>query len=258
MTSLQWADAVAACAPARVFDVVDRVYGWPAVMKLEQLAALQRPYAKGDQIARGRYSALLSALRGACDAGAIAFEEVSEQVQVAPAQSVELQPFARNWPARYTDAHGNPRAYTRPAQYQAVTRRRIAAAALVAWLQGQGEEPSKHVFAWVAAVTPVVSVPVERAAFPLADFAALVAYRKAQKAANVAAGKPRKNTPWTDGNQLDLLHAEYGQRGRNSSASEAMAQALGISRQAVDSALRLKRKRAPASPFGQLGERDAA
>lgn len=77
-------------------------------------------------------------------------------------------------------------------------------------------------------------------------------YRKAQKAANEAAGKPRKNILWTDGNQLDVLHAEYERRGKNTGAAESMAKALGITRQAVETALLKPLERPIATIWGQL------
>ena len=79
--------------------------------------------------------------------------------------------------------------------------------------------------------------------FPLADFEALVTYRKAQKAANAAAGKPAKTIPWTDGNQFDLLRGEYARLGGHPGAAVPIAKALGITRQAVLAALEKERKR---------------
>ena len=94
--------------------------------------------------------------------------------------------------------------------------------------------------------------------FPLADFDALVTYRKAQKAANVAADKPDKTIPWTDGNQLDLLRVEYARLGGHSGAAVAIAKALGTTRQAVVSALEKERKRKAPSPLPSLGTSRAA
>lgn len=89
--------------------------------------------------------------------------------------------------------------------------------------------------------------------FPLADFAALVRYRLAQKAINVDAGKHRKNVPWDQGNQLDVLHAEYERLGQNTSAAEAIAKNLRITRQAVESALGREWERPSPNRWGQLG-----
>jgi hypothetical protein len=94
--------------------------------------------------------------------------------------------------------------------------------------------------------------------FPLADFDALVTYRKAQKAANVAAGKPDKTIPWTDGNQLDLLRGEYARLGEHPGAAVPIAKALGTTRQAVVAALEKERKRKAPSPLPSLGTSRAA
>jgi hypothetical protein len=94
--------------------------------------------------------------------------------------------------------------------------------------------------------------------FPLADFAALVAYRKAQKAANVAAGKPYKTIPWTYGGQLDLLRDEYARLGGHSGAAVQIARALETTRQAVVAALKKERKRKAPSPLPSLGTSRAA
>ncbi|MDZ7862104.1 hypothetical protein [Acidovorax sp.] len=89
----------------------------------------------------------------------------------------------------------------------------------------------------------VATVEPEQPAFPLLDFAALVAYRAARKAANVEAGVPRRSIPWVAGNQLDILRAEYGRLGANTGAADAIAKNLAISRQAVESAIKTARKR---------------
>ena len=94
--------------------------------------------------------------------------------------------------------------------------------------------------------------------FPLADFDALVSYRKAQKAANVAVGKPDKTIPWTDGNQLDLLRGEYARLGGHPGAAVPIAKALGTTRQAVVAALEKERKRKAPSPLPSLGAVRAA
>ena len=94
--------------------------------------------------------------------------------------------------------------------------------------------------------------------FPLADFEALVTYRKAQKAANVAAGKPHKTIPWTDGNQLDLLRGEYARLGGHPGAAVSIAKDLGTTRQAVVAALEKERKRKAPSPLPSLGTSRAA
>ena len=94
--------------------------------------------------------------------------------------------------------------------------------------------------------------------FPLADFGELAIYRKAQKAANVAAGKPHKTIPWTDGNQLDLLRGEYARLGGHPGAAVSIAKDLGTTRQAVLAALEKERKRKAPSPLPSLGTSRAA
>lgn len=73
--------------------------------------------------------------------------------------------------------------------------------------------------------------------FPLADWPALVAYRRANP-----------GTSWADGNQLEVARAEHRVRGGSDSAPNpaalaAMAGELGVSRQALQAALFRSRKR---------------
>lgn len=109
-----------------------------------------------------------------------------------------------------------------------------------------------ELWGWGSVASPAVGA-VPAPPFLLADFAALVAYRKARKAANEAAGKPRKNIPWDDGNQLDVLHAEYKRLGKNIAAAVSMGIALGCTRQAVENALNKDRTPVVAAPFRGLG-----
>ena len=101
---------------------------------------------------------------------------------------------------------------------------------------------------WGTVARPAV-VAAPASPFLLADFAALVAYRKTQKATNAAAGKPGKNIPWGDGKQLDVLHAEYTRLGATTAAAESMGKSLGCTRQAVESALNKKWTPVVADPF---------
>ena len=119
------------------------------------------------------------------------------------------------------------------------------------------EADAVAVWGWgSAAVRADDAAPVSP--FPLADFKALVTYRKAQKAANVAAGKPHKTIPWTDGNQLDLLRGEYARLGGHPGAAVPIAKDLGTTRQAVMAALEKERKRKAPSPLPSLGAVRAA
>lgn len=108
-----------------------------------------------------------------------------------------------------------------------------------------------ELWGWGTVAGPAV-IAAPASPFPLADFAALVVYRKAQKAANAAAGKPRKNIPWDDGNQLDVLHAEYKRLGKNIAAAESMGMALGCTRQAVENALKKDWTPVVIAPFRDL------
>lgn len=119
------------------------------------------------------------------------------------------------------------------------------------------ELDAAEVWGWGSAAAHAdVDAPVSP--FPLADFGELAIYRKAQKAANVAAGKPKKAIPWTDGNQLDLLRGEYARLGGHPGAAVPIAKDLGTTRQAVMAALEKERKRKAPSPLPSLGTSRAA
>lgn len=119
------------------------------------------------------------------------------------------------------------------------------------------EADAVAVWGWgSAAAYADVAAPVSP--FPLADFGELATYRKAQKAANVAAGKPKKVTPWTGGNQLELLRGEYARLGGHPGAAVPIAKDLGTTRQAVMDALGKERKRKAPSPLPSLGTSRAA
>lgn len=156
---------------------------------------------------------------------------------------------ARDWPACYV-IDGRPYAYTpEPYTVETVTYR-VAPAAFAAWLAAQKMEPSEHMRAWLdvkgVAWPPVVTAdPAQEAGsspFLLADWPALVAYRKANK------GKD-----WGAGNQLEIGRAELerrtaGGKATESNALEAMAKELGMKgREALRKALKTSesdRKRA--------------
>ena len=153
-----------------------------------------------------------------------------------------------------------------PSEKTARLEYRIDAHAFATWLYTQKQEPSAHIAVWfevrgvawppVLAVAPDDATPVSP--FPLVDFDALAAYRKAQKAANVAAGKSHKTIPWTDGNQLEVLRTEYERLGQTPSAYTSIANVLGTTRQAVESALKSERKRKTASPLPSVAAKRIA
>lgn len=243
---LRWRDA---CTASRAFTAEQKAAGWPETMTVAQLAAIQRPYQPGEGAGRRSAAALQAALDAACKEGGLVHEAQSKVVRTLVVDHV---PTRLNDPSNWDPAYvrdGQAYAYSTGGDEYTVTSRLVSPRAFASWLHSQGEAPSTHVSAWFSAKgvawppIEVVAVAPKQSAFPLADFAALVAYRAAQKSVNVEAGKPRKNIPWTDGNQLDVLRAEYGRRDSNTGAADGIAKALTISRQAVEAALKAERKR---------------
>jgi len=231
MTSLSWYDTILQTGIAISHE--EAAKGWPIHMFVWRVAQLQRPSLSEDKKARAAKLAIHYALSNAVNDGS-----------VPSVQQVLRQEFS----GKKRDIHGNTYGESAACPEVAdVLERFVTAADVVAWLAGLGEAPSPFIEAWHSATTAAGASP-----FPLDDFAALVVYRKAQKAANEAAGKPRKNILWTDGNQLDVLHAEYERRGKNTGAAESMAKALGITRQAVETALLKPLERPIATIWGQL------
>lgn len=111
----------------------------------------------------------------------------------------------------------------------------IAAADFAAWLASHGEPPSKHVVAWFVVqgvAWPPVGIDaaaVGASPFPLADFDALVAYRKANTKGE---GRGKRGPSWALGNQIEIGKAELVRRTgvgvTESEALNAMGRALGI------------------------------
>ena len=98
----------------------------------------------------------------------------------------------------------------------------------------------------------VTGAPATASVFPLADWPALVAYRKANK------GKD-----WGLGNQLDILRTELAHRMKGNKATEtdalaAMAKEIGIGREGLRKPLKSSRKRAKeaASSYASTVVRD--
>lgn len=75
---LGWHDA---CSAAGVFTKEQEAAGWPADMTPDELAALQRPHARGDAAGRKAKWALGAALKAACKAGEIACTTETKPVQ---------------------------------------------------------------------------------------------------------------------------------------------------------------------------------
>lgn len=154
---LQWRDAMAVRSAALVFTSAEKAEGWPACMAPKQLAALQRPYVYGDRPGREFSWSLTKALIAACEAGTIEHTATTSRVQVASEQNFVPTSLSRNWPSQYC-IYGEPRAYTRPAQFKDVTHYHIAAPAFATWLAVQEVEPSPHIAAWFKALGVVRAV----------------------------------------------------------------------------------------------------
>lgn len=244
--NLRWFEA---CSASRAFSESEKADGWPWVMRIEQLAAIQRPHAVEDARGREAHEALLDAMKAFVKGGGL------NGIQMG-AEFSGSRPMTAEEAAEFGGLFGDGSGWSTPTDerpFYGVTPHDFAQ-----WLHAQGEQPSAHVLEWFkvfhVAWPPLAAnaTAAGTAPFPLVDFAALVAYRKAQKAANVAAGKPRKNIPWTDGNQLDLLHAEYERLGEKTSAAESMAKDLGTTRQAVEAALAKDWERPSTNSYLQL------
>ena len=73
VVDLRWADAMAIFGIARVFTPEQRLVAWPESMEPRQLAALQRPWGRGDTEGRGQCWKLRDELIAACAAGQLEF-----------------------------------------------------------------------------------------------------------------------------------------------------------------------------------------
>jgi hypothetical protein len=187
-------------------------------MTLRQLTATQRPYEGDDRVGHGERRVLSGALERACVGGDLPADALTEPTRVVDEAATER---ARQW------------AFERGAgwnvQYKAgpdKTTYHVTPAAFAAWLHAQGQEPSKHVRKWFSvkgvAWPPVAALAVVADTFPLADWPALVAYRKANK------GKD-----WGLGNQIGIARGERARRMADgniteSAALQAMANELGM------------------------------
>jgi len=223
----------------------EKAGGWPASMRPDSLTALQWPAE-----AVGVRRTLGTAVKDACEGGGL---PCGRDVKTSRVQSPDRIPNrmtqARDWPACYV-IDGRPYAYTpEPYMVETVTYH-VAPAAFAGWLAVQKMEPSEHMRAWfdvkgVAWPPAVAADPAQKAdasPFPLADWSALVAYRKANRGRD-----------WGPGNQLVIAKAELGQRiaggkATESDALEEMAKELGMrSREALRKVLKMPvpdRKRA--------------
>lgn len=99
---LQWHDA---CHATRAFTSAENAAGWPDAMTLAQLAAIQRPYERGDKAGLAAQRALHAALQAACTAGEL--EHTTETKEVRPPKvmrvvstRMEEMPASGFWAAR--------------------------------------------------------------------------------------------------------------------------------------------------------------
>lgn len=103
------------------------------------------------------------------------------------------------------------------------------------------EADARRCWGWGADAEAEGAAAEPASVFPLADSAALVAYRKDRKTELVANGKPRQGVAWKTSdpadNQLQVLHRWHEALGGNEDAAGQIAKALGCTRQAVNAAL---------------------
>lgn len=210
-------------------------------LTLARLSAILRPAVSVGPLEGRAHWALCDALQKACSTGDIACGQEVKKIQIDPSRQ-EISPFAalEDLPDWYVLRHT-----VQPYTIESVVHR-VAPSTFAAWLHMQEQDPSEHVAAWFKAKgvawPPVAAADPAQGAdarpFPLADWSALVAYRKAN---------PGKD--WGLGNQLDILRAELDRRmdgGKCESAALAeMAGELGNgSRQSLKKALSGERMRA--------------
>ena len=233
MSSLAWNDALAACGPAAPFSDKEKAAGWPAAMEVKQLAAIQRPFASGDSAGRHAREALRKALEAACESGALPSHTETRTVHVETEASRKARrDFGMGWVDRPLESSmcAPPAVYT-SGEVPVV---KVRPGDFIQWLEAQGQAPSVHVKAWAAAI----AAPGEKASpFPLADWAALVSYRRAN---------PR--TSWAVGNQIAIVKDEFQRLGGNQPGQKrktltTLAQQLDMTSQPLERAVWGDRKR---------------
>lgn len=234
MVDLRWHDAYSA---SRAFAAEEKAGGWPDRMTPAQLAALQRPWERGDIAARRACLALRDAINAACEAGSLAHEVTTETKRTPLVDHSLFLPIplteSARWPSAYV-VEGRPVAYTSGGKEYTVTHRHVSPQAFAAWLHTQGQEPSGHVAAWFE-VRGVACLPVAQALLEVpSDLESLRASR--------AAG--RKSAPWTS-EQVAALRVLFHERGgwkpkkrgagwsRDTAVQEQLAKDLGLTRQAL-------------------------
>ena len=253
VVDLRWSDATAIFGVRRVFTPAQQKVAWPDSMGPEQLAALQRPWDRGDTKGRDRCWSLRKMLDAACDAGQLECVALAVEPPASPADADVFRPIplvdgwgidpSQEWTERsfLGGTLRTPRRAPKPPQHSpsektARLEYRIDAHAFATWLYTQKQEPSAHIAVWFevrgVAWPPVLAVDADT----VADWPGLVVLVKNRK----------KGTRWTEG-EVAILRAEFARRGgwsreaegqpwvKNSSVQSDMATELGFSaRSALD------------------------
>ena len=253
VVDLRWSDATAIFGVRRVFTPAQQKVAWPDSMGPEQLAALQRPWDRGDTKGRDRCWSLRKMLDAACDAGQLECVALAVEPPASPADADVFRPIplidgwridpSPEWTER-SFLGGTLRTQRRapktpphsPSEKTARLEYRIDAHAFATWLHTQKQEPSAHIAVWFevrgVAWPPVLAVDADT----VADWPGLVVLVKSRK----------KGTRWTEW-EAAILRAEFARRGgwsreaegqpwvKNSSVQSDMATELGFSaRSALD------------------------
>ena len=253
VVDLRWSDATAIFGVRRVFTPAQQKVAWPDSMGPEQLAALQRPWDRGDTKGRDRCWSLRKMLDAACDAGQLECVALAVEPPASPADADVFRPIplidgwridpSPEWTER-SFLGGTLRTQRRapktpphsPSEKTARLEYRIDAHAFATWLHTQKQEPSAHIAVWFevrgVAWPPVLAVDADT----VADWPGLVVLVKSRK----------KGTRWTEW-EAAILRAEFARRGgwsreadgqpwvKNSSIQSDMATELGFAaRSALD------------------------
>ena len=183
--NLAWRDAMTVAGS--LFTPEQHSAGWPRALRDDQLATLQRPWARGDKVARARCDALHQAIVSACKEGAL--PHTTETIEPQPVPAVRrAHPIVSDYELlqRINSGTGGGFAGARlggsgwgdgstsglPARVvptaiirkdQATSSARtcfvVTASHFFAWLAKQGDEPSPHISAWFRACGLSAVVP---------------------------------------------------------------------------------------------------
>jgi hypothetical protein len=141
--NLAWRDAMAEVGGA--FNGTEQSKGWKESFTPWQVAALQRPFKRGDVDGKRAVNALFQELM----AGGIAIETWTETVWVDVSAPSLMDKW---WDSYESEGERRDRLYraANPTvkQKREVTHQQITAADFAAWLATNKIEPSRHVAAW--------------------------------------------------------------------------------------------------------------